>query len=55
VSIEIKIARSDDVTLLDCVAEGVFDNGIDPRLLVEFLEDQVMFTFYLNAERRQSS
>ena len=39
VASEIKILRSSDQAVLDNIAAGVFDNALDPRLVVEFLSD----------------
>lgn len=37
--ITVRLLRPDDSTVLDRVADGVFDNPIDPRWAAEFLAD----------------
>lgn len=38
-TVEIKVLRSGDEAVLDCVAPEVFDNPVDPALTREFLAD----------------
>jgi GNAT superfamily N-acetyltransferase len=40
VSTETRILRAGDEAVLDNVAPGVFDDDLDPRLVIEFLEDE---------------
>jgi ribosomal protein S18 acetylase RimI-like enzyme len=38
-SVEIKVLTANDASLLERVAEGVFDDPVQPRLTAEFLAD----------------
>ncbi len=38
-SLSVRILGATDASVLDCVAQGVFDNAVDPRWTTEFLAD----------------